>query len=336
MNESCESAKAVASLVGDRRETGQEAGTGQGEWLAQPRRLAFCIGDIRLGSVELPCLALTTHFLRLTGGAPEPVLPFERFPDGTEVAIAYSYPIPRPLPRLSTFPRAIRYVPAQYRRHYIDLTGSFETYQEKFSSKSCSTLRKKVRKFAEFSGGKIAWRVFDPPTMDEFHRLAYELSARTYQARLLDSGLPEVGRFRQILSQCPDARGYVLIHAGRPIAYIFCSARDGNLFYDYVGYDPDYQQWSPGTVLQYLALESLFAEGRFRTFDFTEGDGPHKEFFANRSTLCADIHYFRKTARNFLLVYLHSGLHSTSSAAARLLDRVGLKAHLKKMIRSRG
>jgi CelD/BcsL family acetyltransferase involved in cellulose biosynthesis len=147
--------------------------------------------------------------------------------------------------------------------------------------------------------------------------------------------LPELVRFRQELGQFTDARGYLLFHAEKPIAYIFCPAQDGNLLYQFLGHDPEYERWSPGTVLQYLALESLFAEGRFRTFDFTEGEGAHKEFFANRSVLCADIYYFRKSPKNYLIVGLHAGLYAASRGATRLLDRLGLKARIKKLIRSR-
>jgi hypothetical protein len=311
-----------------------EPGPAQCEWLTRPRRLKFQLGEVSIGSVSLPSLTLGTHFMRLVGGPPEPALPFERFPEGTEVVIAGSYPVPKRLPRLSILARAIRYVPAQYSRQYVDLTGSFESYLGEFSSKSRSTLRKKVRKFGEFSGGEIAWRVFHAGTMEDFHRLAFEVSNKTYQARLhLNAALPEVGRFRQELAQYADARGYLLSHGDKPIAYIFCPARDGNLLYQFVGYDPDYEQWSPGTVLQFLVLESLFAEGRFQTFDFTEGEGAHKEFFANRSVLCADIFYFRKALRNFLIVSLHAGLNAAAHGSARLLDRLGLKARIKKLIR---
>jgi hypothetical protein len=305
-------------------------------WVPQLRRLDFRLGEIRLGSVALDSLVLTTHFLELVGqAAAEPRVPLERLANGTEMALAASYPIRERMPRLSILPQAIRYAPAQYERYYVDLSGSFEGYLDKFSAKSRATLRRKIRKFEEYSGGEIDWRIFQPETMVEFQRLAYPLSERTYQARLLGSGLPAFERFRTILTECGDARGYVLKHQGKTIAYIFCPVYDGNLHYEYVGYDSDYQQWSPGTVLQYLVLQSLFAEGKFRIFDFTEGKGAQKQFFGSQSVLCADIHYFKKTARNLLLVSLHSGLATASAATVRLLDRLGLKTRIKRLIRSK-
>jgi hypothetical protein len=305
-------------------------------WREQPRRLRFRLGEVCIGSVNLRSLTLDTYFMNLVGGPLEPPLPFERFPRRTDVVIAGSYPVPGPLPRLTVLPHAIRYVPHQYRRHYVDLSGTFDAYLEKFSSKSRSTLRKKVRKFAEFSGGTLSWRQFRPEDLEDYHRLAIGVSNKTYQARLhLAAALPDLGGLREQVARYGDARGFVLFHETRPVAHIFCPVQEGSLLYQFVGYDPEYEQWSPGTVLQYLALESLFAEGGFRAFDFTEGEGAHKEFFANRDVQCADLYYFRKSARNYLAIGLHAGLHSASGGATRLLDRLGLKARIKKLIRSK-
>ena len=300
---------------------------GAPEWLARPWRFTFPAGEVALGAVALRALVLNTPFIRRPADGLEPPLPFERFPESTDVVIAHSHPVAAKLPRVAVLRDSIRYVPAQYRHHYVDLSGTFEDYLGKFSSKSRWTLRKKIAKFAEFSGGSVAWRAFGVEGMDEFHRLAFEVSAKTYQSRLLSSGLPEPGRFRRELGRCTDARGYVLFHEGKPVAFIFCPAREGNLLYEHVGYDPEYQRWSPGSVLQALALEALFAEGAFQTFDFTEGDGDHKKFFANRSVPCADIFYFRKSIRCVFVVGLHAGtLLAGTRASARLLEKFGIRA----------
>ena len=42
---------------------------------------------------------------------------------------------------------------------------------------------------------------------------------------------------------------------------------------------------SPGTVLQYLALESIFDEKVNSYFDFGEGEGDHKKMFATNFIL---------------------------------------------------
>jgi CelD/BcsL family acetyltransferase involved in cellulose biosynthesis len=250
-----------------------------------------------------------------------------------------SQPIREKLPRLSLLADSIRYVPAQYERFYVDLQGSFSDYLDKFSSKSRSTLRRKVKKFGEFCGGQLDWREFrNSEDMDDFHRLAREVSKKTYQERLLDAGLPDDEEFRQqmhALARQDRARGYILFHDAKPIAYLFCSMRQGGIMINrYLGYNPEFQSWSPGTMLHYLVLEKLFTEGGLRMFDFTEGEGTQKRFFATGSARCADVYHFRRTAKNYLILCLHAATDFSSTSAVRVLDKLGLKARVKKFFRS--
>ncbi len=308
-------------------------------WMSSPVRLSYLLGEIRLGTVSLPSLVHQAHFTELIGDPPGPGLPLEGFPDGVEVVEIPSCPVEGRLPRLTLLPGAIRYVPSQYQRFYVELRGTFDDYLARFSGKTRSTLRKKVRKYGEHVGGGTLLREYRrPEEMAEFHRLARAVSRKTYQERLLGSGLPEGDDF---LRQMEDAagrdavRGYLLCDGDRPVSYLYGPEHGGGLLYQYVGYDPDDAAWSPGTVLLVLVLERLFTEGRFAFFDFTEGEGPHKELFATSSTFCADVFFYRRTIRNLVLLGSHSGLHVASRGGVRLLERIGLKRAIKKLIRSR-
>jgi CelD/BcsL family acetyltransferase involved in cellulose biosynthesis len=131
-------------------------------------------------------------------------------------------------------------------------------------------------------------------------------------------------------------RGWILFHCERPIAYLYCPlVRDGILVYLYLGYDPEYQAWSPGTVLHFLVLRKLFQDGRFRMFDFAEGEGGHKEFLSTHHVLCADIYWIRPTLRNRVLLRLHILVEMVNTLAGRLLAALGLKTGLKRLIRRR-
>jgi hypothetical protein len=306
-------------------------------WVAKPLQLKFLFGELHLFTVSFPSLNLERHFTALTR-EPAP-LPFEAFSRGLDVLQIRSYPTQEPLPRLTLLPQAIRYVPQQYRRYYIELQGSFAEYLNKFSSKSRSTLLRKVRRFAAASGGQVCWREYRRcDEMAEFYCLARQVSQQTYQERLLKAGLPEEPRFQEELRELASrdqVRGYLLFHGAQPIAYLCCPAQGDILLYRYLGYLPQYRRWSPGTVLQYLVLERLFAEGRFRLFDFTQGEGQHKEFFATGSQQCADIYYFRKTLRIMLLLCLHAGSQTLSEMAGKALGFLGLKQWIKRFIRAR-
>jgi CelD/BcsL family acetyltransferase involved in cellulose biosynthesis len=248
-----------------------------------------------------------------------------------------SHPVPAEQRRWGRAGPYISYVPLQYQRYFIDLRQSFAEYKAKFSSKSRSTLARKVRRFAEQFGGEVRWRCYrDAAEMRDFHRLAREVSSKTYQERLLDAGLPQSAAFlREMegLAARDCARAYVLFDGEKPVAYLFCPVRDDVLLYQHLGYDPAYMGWSPGTVLQWQALEAIFAERRFALFDFTEGQSDHKRFFATGSVRCANVYFLRRNLHNLSVVLGHMGLDRMSESAGALLARAGLKSRVKKLIR---
>lgn len=308
------------------------------DWIARPYQLKFRLGDLTLFSFQRPGLWRAAAFSPLGAAASLPEPPLDRLARGeAEVLVMRSVPVEATLPPLSAMPNALRYVPHQYLRYVADLRGPFDDYLKKFSSKSRSTLQRKVRKFAEACGGAIEWRTYRAPEdMAEFHRLARAVSAKTYQERLLDSGLPDGEEFLarlQSLAAKDAVRGYLLFLEQEPIAYLCCPIEDGVVEYQYVGFDAAQQKWSPGTVLQYLVFEQLFAEGKFRAFDFTEGEGAHKEFFATGQVMCADIFYFRRSLVNGVLVRLHLGVERFSAWLGKVLDRLGLKARVRRWLR---
>ena len=71
---------------------------------------------------------------------------------------------------LSVTSTRIRYVPRQYERYFADLRVPYEEYLQSFSSKSRSSLRRKVRKLEQASRGMIRWVCYrTPQELDEFY-----------------------------------------------------------------------------------------------------------------------------------------------------------------------
>jgi CelD/BcsL family acetyltransferase involved in cellulose biosynthesis len=263
-------------------------------------------------------------------------------PDADGVMIP-SRPVLGRLAHCTKLSSAICYVPNQYERFYIDMTLGMDGYLQKFSAKSRSTIKRKLKKFSEFSGGTIDWKVYR--TLDElleFHKLARDVSRHTYQETLLDAGLPEDDEFvshMRTLASAGKVRGFLLFHSGQAIAYLYCPVEGDIVIYNYLGYRAEYAKWSPGTVLFWLALEQLFAENRFRMFDFTEGGAEvsatsHKRIFATGSQRCADILLVRRTLRNWLLVEAHLFLNTLSTSIVHALDSLGIKSAVKRFIRT--
>ncbi|QYJ07848.1 GNAT family N-acetyltransferase [Qipengyuania flava] len=224
-----------------------------------------------------------------------------------------------------------------YERSYIDMAGSYDGYLARFSGKTRSTLRRKQRKFAKENGGTLDMRAYhSPEELDTFLSLAHPLSQRTYQARLLDAGLPEgddaIAHMRALAAQ-DRVRAFLLFLTGKPVAYLYLPVVGDTLVYAFLGYDPAQAQLSPGTVLQMAALESLFAEERFRFFDFTEGQGAHKALFGTDSVACASFLMLRPGLSNRTLLAGLAAFDGAVSRAKKLIGATGLEASVRKILR---
>lgn len=229
------------------------------------------------------------------------------------------------------------YVASQYSRYYIDMQQSFAEYKGKFSSKTRSTLNRKIRKYEEYSGGSIFWKVYRSVNeMAEFYRLARIVSATTYQERLLDAGLPDSEEFFQQMKQLAEedkVRGFILFHQNQPVSYLYCPISNGVVLYAFLGYDPVYMNFSVGTVLQWLALECLFEEKVFRFFDFTEGQSEHKKLFATHGIQCVNIFFLRTSLNNLFLISTREAVDRFARITGVILDRLGMKAAVRRLMR---
>lgn len=234
----------------------------------------------------------------------------------------------------------LRYVLLCVPRYYIDMAQTFDAYKAKFSGKSRSTINRKVKKFAELGGGHIRWERFSrADELGRFWQLARQVAARTYQERLLDAGLPDDPAYFDAAKRLADAdnlRAFLLFDGDRPVSYLFCPVHDGIIQYAYLGYDPDYLRMSAGTVLQWLAMESLFAEQRFRYFDFTEGESEHKRLFSTGSVTCANIALLKPSLGNLMLARSHFYFGRFVESLGDWLDEHDLKTRVRRWMRFGG
>ena len=224
-----------------------------------------------------------------------------------------------------------------YNRHYIDMAGGFEAYMARFSGKTRSTLRRKARKLADEAGGYRVSEHRSPAEIEAFLAAALPLSAKTYQARLLDAGLPGDAAARKAMLEAAEAdrmRAFLLHADGAPVAYLSLPVVGATLIYAHLGYDPDWARLSPGTVLQMEALERLFAEQRYRLFDFTEGEGAHKAMFGTHSAACTSLVLLEPTLANRTLLGARAGFDAGVSGAKALAEKSGALGRLRTLLRA--
>lgn len=240
----------------------------------------------------------------------------------------------------TTSSNLLRYELSRYDRQFADLTGSMDDYLARFSAKTRSTLRRKVRRFSEVSGGEIDARTFRmPDQMEEFYRHARAISEHTYQERLYDAGLPAGPEYVEKMKELAEqdrVRAWLLFLNGKPVSYLYCPVHGDRLHYEFLGFLPEYAKLSPGTVLQMLAFEDLFKEQRFRLFDFSEGEGDHKRLFGTISMPCANVLYLKPGIGARLFLALHRGTLTLSASLDRAATSLGIKTALRRMLRKQG
>jgi len=223
-----------------------------------------------------------------------------------------------------------------YRRHYIDMGLGFDAYMARFSGKTRSTLRRKAKKLAEESGSYTVTEHRTPAEIEAFLAAALPLSARTYQARLLDAGLPDTPQARAAMLEAAEddrMRAFLLHAGGEAIAYLSLPVSGATLVYAHLGYDPTWARLSPGTVLQMEALERLFGEARYRWFDFTEGEGAHKSMFGTDWAACSSVMLLEPTLANRTLLGARAAFDASVAGAKTLAQRSGAVARVRTLLR---
>lgn len=237
-----------------------------------------------------------------------------------------SLPASQLAPLLARHPRLKPFIRQRYARRYARLDQDFESYLGGFSAKSRSTVKRKLKRFAERAGGAVDLRCFaSEPEIERFYAAARAVSVKTYQERSLDAGLPsgeEALAVMRASARAGDARGWLLYLDNAPIAYLWAPATDGTLLYAYLGYDPAFADLSPGTVLQMEAMRQLMAEKQFRLFDFTEGDGQHKRLFATDAVDCVDLLLVRRSVGALTTAYVVSVFDGAVALAKRARGRL--------------
>jgi len=314
-----------------------ERQTGAAGWIPRTVDLKFFISDFCLKTARFAALVPDHGFDPAIPADADPGLPLPQLPTGIEALFMPSRPVAQALPRYVVLPNCIRYAPRQYPNVYVSLDGSFEEYLNGFSCKSRATLRRKVRRMAQLSGGTIEWREFSGSAeMAEFQLAARGVAAKTFQERLFRGALPATAEFLDEMKSLADrdnVRAYLLYLKRRPIAYLYFPARNGVLLYSFLGHDPEYNEFSPGTVLLYLALESLFQERKFRLLNFGQGGMQQKQQFSTGKVYCADIYFLRRNLRNVLLVSAHVFTNAVSRSAGEVLEKLKVKRTFKRLLR---
>jgi len=225
-----------------------------------------------------------------------------------------------------------------FEHQLIRMPATFEAYVAQLGSRSRQSVLYSQRRLRKDMAGEVSCECFETPaSVERFVRDASAVSRKTYQWNLLGLGLRDTPEMRANLTAAARAgwlRSFVLYCRQVPVAFMLGYQHGSCYYYDDVGYDPDFGKWSVGTVLQIEVLEQLYGRtDRPKVFDFSTGYGEHKGRFGNAARTEQNLLALPATARNRLLIAAYRACERFSGAAVRLLDRLGVKARLKQLIR---
>ena len=314
--------------------TGQKSA----RWTKTEFDLKYEIGDIGIFVKTFRGVVCSSHFLdfseREVLESPSRVLEEH----GVQAAQITSCQISKDLKKLSVRDGVIVYCVSTYNHRYVDTRQRFEEYQDKFKSKTRATLKKKVNKVLRDDQPKNVFRKFKTAQeIETFLKLAAVVSAKTYQHRLFNRGIPDNSEFcvhARKQAELGLVRGYLLYIDDKPVAYTYVpTVNEGILLYDYNGYDPGCSKLSPGTVLQFKIIEDLCSDPEVMIYDLCTGEDDAKTLFSTDSKYCADILVLRKSLKNIIIIMFHAAITSFSKALGRFLNRLNLKNRLKRYIR---
>ncbi len=208
-----------------------------------------------------------------------------------------------------SFPRGlIRYAYFPETRYLITIEGTFNDYIRSRSAPARQNLNRSLRTFRRISNGEVRIEAFHGlEAMRRFYSLASPLARKTWQHEV-GRGLEDLEPRDDILrlAEAGRACGYILFAGTQAVAFHLSHIQGTTLVGSQMGYDPDFAAGSPGSVLDYLTIEKLFAEGQFTTFDMMEGSTlPHKSRLATTQAPSMRLLYFPRNLRSLGFVLAH-------------------------------
>jgi len=216
----------------------------------------------------------------------------------------------------------------------IRMTGSFDNYMRKFSSKTRSNFSRQVRKLREKGEVELV-RITEESEVSAFVDAAAEISRRTYQFRVLGIGIRNPDRLKEWLKWAAQQRWlrcYLLKCGGVPCAFQMAYQYNGTFLGLEVGYDPAWSKLGVGIIQQLLALEDLFKENSPKICDFG-GYADYKQLFGNDAYSDAFIWLFRRRPYPLLALSVYRLFDTTSKTARAILDRLHLTAKIRRLLR---
>ncbi len=217
------------------------------------------------------------------------------------------------------------------------LPGNIDEVYGRLSTGLNADLRRKQRKIlADFADTVKIQCVRDPAELHSVIPRLEEIATKTYQRRL-GVGFQDTEKMRQRLNLCARKgwlRIYLLSFGDRLCAFWVGTVYDEIFVSDYLGYEPEFRKYSPGSFLLIAMIEELCREG-VKAIDFGFGGGRYKEQFGNCQCLESSVYIFAPSVKGLVLNAVRTTTGVISDTVRKALQRTNLLSPIKRLWRGR-
>jgi hypothetical protein len=264
--------------------------------------------------------------------------------DEADVAMLEFVPLDSPLYQLATtVPGATSrdMVPASQKHDVMIIPASMDEVYRRMSGTRRKHIRRSVEKLQTHPAGTpriICYR--DSSELDHLFQDAEEIARKTYQ-RGLRAGFmdtPAVRMRLELAARKGWLRAYLLYLGDRPCAFWIGMLYGDTYVSEYMGYDPQSRQFSPGMVLLMRVIEGFCNRSSgdtVREIDFGLGHAEYKETLCSKEWLEASVYIFSPTLKGAALKAIRITTGIIDLCGRRILVSTKLLPRIKRAWRDR-
>jgi hypothetical protein len=197
--------------------------------------------------------------------------------------------------------------------HYIDLSGSYDQYLARFTPKYRSNLRRQVRRLRDHGEGRLDFlRIEHESDVPYFLEAGSELARRSRVYRntgwnVLENTLDMRQKLGE-LARRGVLRSY-LLRCGEEVCAFVKGYQYNNIYYSmFIGFDEQFVQFSPGTMLHFMVVEDLHAHRPLRRMNLGAGQWSYLDDLATGTDTGTAVLLLRRSVANRLRVDTHAAL----------------------------
>lgn len=157
---------------------------------------------------------------------------------------------------------------------YLPLESTWEEGLAKLKSKTRKEFKRKLNRLERLGALRLDI-ITDLNQINKHLKTFFEFHKKTWKGREKNSGF--YYRIAKLFSGEQNLILYALHLNNKPIAYLYCIKMGTILYGLKTTYDPSYYAYSPGVVLFYKSIKSMYCQKNIKEFDIGRGEEQFKK-----------------------------------------------------------